>query len=113
MHELYHLAKMCLQSNCFSYRGTIYKQITGTPMGSPVSFVIAEIVMQEIERKILCLPNNFMFWYHYVDDIISCIPRNKLNESLDLINSVDCDIQFTLEVENNNYCILAFRPRFN
>ena len=72
MHELYHLAKMCLESNYFSYRGNIYKQITGTPMGSPVSVVIAEIVMEEIERKILCLPNNFMFWYHYVDDITLC-----------------------------------------
>ena len=35
-------------------------QIEGTPMGSPVSVVIAEIVMQDIEEQIFSqLPNSF------------------------------------------------------
>ena len=56
--------------------------------------------MQEIGRKIFSQDNNFMFWFHYVGDIISCIPNNKLEESLGMINSMN--IQSTSEIENNN-----------
>ena len=63
-NDLYQLVKVCLEANWFSYIGNIYYEITGTPMGSPVSVVIAEIVMHEIERKIFRQENNFMFWFH-------------------------------------------------
>jgi hypothetical protein len=52
-------------------------------MGSPVSVVIAEIVMQEIERRLFEKEDRFLFWYRYVDDVISCIPEHKLGEILD------------------------------
>lgn len=51
-YELLTLLKLCLQSNIFKYNDEIYKQITGTPMGSPISVLIAEIVMQNIETTI-------------------------------------------------------------
>ena len=59
-------------------------------MGSPVSVVIAEIVMQTIENQIFDRSsNNHLFWYRYVDDIISCVPKVKLPETLQLINSIN------------------------
>ena len=78
-------------------------------MGSPVSVVIAEIVMQEITIKTFSQDNNFMFWINYVadiiscilNDIISCILNDNLKESLDLINFINANIQFTSLVEKN------------
>ena len=42
-----------LSSTYFHYNGKHYKQLHGTAMGSPVSVVVAEIVMQNIEEQAL------------------------------------------------------------
>ena len=44
-YELMDLLKLCLASTYFQYNGKHYKQLHGTAMGSPVSVVVAEIVM--------------------------------------------------------------------
>ena len=41
-----------LTSTHFQYNGKYYKQLHGTAMGSPVSVVVAEIVMQHMEEII-------------------------------------------------------------
>lgn len=46
-------------------------------MGSPISVVIAEIVMQYIENQILeDAPFDIKLWKRYVDDVIAVIPSN-------------------------------------
>ena len=47
------LLNLCLTSTYFQYNGKHYKQLHGTAMGSPVSVVVAEIVMQNIEEQAL------------------------------------------------------------
>ena len=82
---------------------TIFRQVTGTPMGSPASVVIAEIVMQRIEQLIMPLiENQIMFWYRYVDDVITCVKIDHISSILDKINSVNNNIQFTMEEEENS-----------
>ena len=100
--ELLLLTRLCLDAGVFQYDKEIYKQIKGTPMSSPVSVVLAEIVMQHIESQLNQQASHFLFWYRYVDDVLSCIPQEALQECLDLINSVDDSIQFTAEVEQNS-----------
>ena len=46
--ELMDLLHLCLTSTYFQYNDKHYKQLHGTAMGSPVSVVVAEIVMQNI-----------------------------------------------------------------
>ena len=53
LNELLKLVDFCLDASFFRFNGKIFKQIKGTPMGSPVSAVIAEIVMQELENLII------------------------------------------------------------
>ena len=43
--DIIDLTKICLLSNYFQYNQEMYKQISGTPMGSPISVVVAEITM--------------------------------------------------------------------
>ena len=47
------ILNLCLTSAYFRYNGKHYKQLHGTAMGSPVSVVVAEIVMQNIEEQAL------------------------------------------------------------
>ena len=47
------LLNLCLASFYFQYNGKHYKQLHGTAMGSSVSFVVAEIVMQHEEERAL------------------------------------------------------------
>ena len=47
------LLKLCLESTFSQYNRRHYKQLHDTAMGSPVSVVVAEIVMQHIEKRAL------------------------------------------------------------
>ena len=44
------LLQFCLSSTYFRYKEEFYEQIHGTAMGSPVSAVVVNIVMEEVER---------------------------------------------------------------
>ena len=72
-------------------------------MGSPVSVVLAELVMQHIEQKMVidapCTPK---IWRRYVDDVIAILPKDKVESYLNHINSLDPNIQFTIEKEVEN-----------
>jgi len=48
MGEFLLAVKFVLSSTYFTFNNTIYKQTYGTPMGSPLSPIIAEIVMQDL-----------------------------------------------------------------
>ena len=49
--QIYDLVKFVLQNSFFVFEGKYYHQlISGYAMGSPVSAVIAELVMQRVEK---------------------------------------------------------------
>ena len=52
----------------------------GTPMGSPISPLFADIVMDDLENDCLrILKDNHncssLFYYKYIDDTISCVQK--------------------------------------
>ena len=72
-------------------------------MGSPVSSVFADIVLEGLESSCLQrLDFKPTFFYRYVDDIVTCIPASKLYSMLNIFNSFHPRLQFTYEIENNN-----------
>ena len=97
------LLRLCLSSTNFYYNGTVYQQIFGTAMGSPVSVVVANIVMEHIEDTALNMsPVPTIFWKRYVDDVLTAIPADRVDEMLAHINSINHNIQFTLEREKEH-----------
>ena len=83
--DIIKLTKLCLESTVFQFDEKLYKQIIGTPMGSPISVVIAEIVMQKIEKNITeNAPCNINLWKRYVDDVVTIIPESSHNQLLAL-----------------------------
>jgi len=57
-------------------------------MGSPISVVTAEIVMQYLESNLLENPPcQLQTWLRYVDDCLTIVPENSANTLLDHFNS--------------------------
>ena len=71
-------------------------------MGSPVSVVVAEIVMQNIEEQALATYSETLsLWLRYVDDTITTVHKNKIDEFHEHLNKQNTSIQFTKEIEEN------------
>lgn len=94
---------LCLNSTVFKFNSKLYKQKFGCAMGSPLSPVVANLVMEDLEKSALnslqFLP---IFYKRYVDDIITCIPHDKIDDILNAFNSYHPRLQFTTETQNNN-----------
>nr|VZI04072.1 unnamed protein product [Spirometra erinaceieuropaei] len=67
-------------------------------MGSPVSGLVAELVLQELE-KIAFLQHEPVFWRRYVDDTFVIVKKDMLQHFHSLLNAVVPDIKFTREEE--------------
>ena len=98
------LLQFCLKSTEFVHGGVLYKQLDGVAMhvGSPVSPVVADIFMDELEKKAFEeLEAPPRIWHRFVDDVISVI--NSLEEAvlLDHLNEQHPRITFTMEREND------------
>jgi len=95
--------KLILESTFFSFDKIIYKQIFGTPMGSPLSPIIADLVLQDLEMNaIRKLPLHLPLYYRYVDDILLAAPIDRLDSILEVFNSYHERLQFTLEIGVNH-----------
>nr|VZI18613.1 unnamed protein product [Spirometra erinaceieuropaei] len=102
--QVLQLLKFCLRTY-FTFDGTIFEQVKGTPMGSPISGFIAEAVLQRLESLVF-QHHRPKFWARYVDDTFVVIERDQVLTFKERLNSVFPDIQFTMEEEENNQ--LAF-----
>ncbi|PFX21428.1 D-galactoside-specific lectin [Stylophora pistillata] len=100
--DIMDLLNICLTSTYFQYNGKHYKQLYGTAMGSPVSVVIAEIVMQNIEERALSTCRQTIpLWLRYVDDTFTAVRHDEIDAFHNHLNEQNTDIQFTREVEEN------------
>jgi len=92
--------EICLNSTNFAFHGKHYKQVFGTAMGSPVSSVVANLVMEDIETRALeTFTHPPRLWKRYVDDTFVIMKRSKLSEFLTHLNTIESSIQFTMEKE--------------
>ncbi|BHF84229.1 hypothetical protein SprV_0902738000 [Sparganum proliferum] len=95
--DLTELMGHCLKT-FFTFEGIINEQTKGTPMGSPISGLIAEAVLQKLEKRLFgeYKPE---FWARYVGDTFVIIDQDKTNYYEELLNSIIPDLQFTMEEE--------------
>jgi len=95
--------KLIMDSAYFQFDNTIYRQIFATPMGSPLSPILANIIMSDLEdRAISSLPVSLPFYVRYVDDIVLAAPRQHIPLILNVFNSFYNRLRFTIEYSNNN-----------
>lgn len=91
----------------FAFNDDFYKQIFGTPMGSPISPILATIILDHLLDSVIPgLPFSFAFIYKYVDDIICAVPSDFVPLTLTAFNSFNDSLKFTIEQESN--CSVPF-----
>lgn len=69
--------KFVLSSTYFTFDNKIYRQTFGTPMGSPLSPIVADITIQDLE-SLNTLTFHILFYFRYIDDIIVVLPNDKI-----------------------------------
>jgi len=90
-------------STFFTFNKKFYKQIFGTPMGSPLSSILADIDLQDIEEAALSLlPFTLPFYVRYVDDILFEAPNDLLDKIAETFNSFHDRLKFTMEIRTND-----------
>ncbi|XP_068738269.1 uncharacterized protein [Montipora capricornis] len=102
IEDIISLLNFVLSNNFFVYNDTIYKQIHGCAMGSPVSPVVANLCMEEIEKTAINTTTvSPKFWKRYVDDSFCIIKSDAVASFHNSLNSIDQYISFTIEHESN------------
>ena len=92
------LLGLCLRSTYFTFRGKFYEQVEGAAMGSPISPIVANLYMEQFEiRAIESSTNPPLLWRRFVDDTFVIMKKCHKEEFLQHLNSVDKNIQFTVE----------------
>ena len=56
----------------------------GTPMGSPISPLFADIVMNDLENNCLRI---VIFYYGFVDDTILCVQKKYIGLVINIVRS--------------------------
>lgn len=86
----------------FTFNGTTYKQNDSLAMGSPISPILAKILMSKILDFVLIkygtMPKLIGL---YVDDSIWLLKKSDVNTILELLNSFHHRIKFTMELEKD------------
>ena len=102
--DIMELLEFVLTTTYFTFRGQIYQQKFGTAMGSPVSPIVANLFMEDLEQEAIasapvsCRPR---FWKRYVDDTLEVIKKGEAENLTQHLNTIDStgSIKFTYEAE--------------
>ena len=102
-NDIINLLKTCLNQNYFCFNEKFYESKDGLIMGSPLSPLLAEIFLDNLETKFHSnkASNSLLYWYRYVDDILVCFTGSdrQLGTILQLLNTLHPRIKFTVEEE--------------
>jgi len=102
MNEFISVIKFVLSSTFFTFNNTIYKQTFGTSMGSPLSLIIADVVMQDLEMHCVNKINyQLTFYFRYVDDIVMAAPCDKIDLIHNTFNGNHKRLKFTIGYEKD------------
>jgi hypothetical protein len=98
------LFKHVLTSTYFSFGGQFYEQTDGVAIGSSISPVISNFLMDDFEERALKQATHKpLCWFCYVDDTFVIWPHRpeKLEGFLGHLNGLHRNIQFTMETEKD------------
>ena len=100
------LLDFVLNTTYFQYGGEVYRQKFGAAMGSPVSPIVCNIFMEDLEQKAVSTAPEYIrprLWKRYVDDILEVVKQGAVSDLTSHLNGIDPtgSIKFTHEEESN------------
>ena len=105
MEEICTGLRICLQATYLKFRNKFFRQIHGTAIGSPVSVVVANLVMEDVEERVF---DSFgqppRVWKRFVDDAFVILDKVAVDEFFIHWDQIQPSIEFTMEGEKDN-CI--------
>ncbi|XP_055842472.1 uncharacterized protein LOC129909411 [Episyrphus balteatus] len=94
------LLDFCLSSGYFCFNGQFYLQKDGVAMGLPLAPLIADIWMENFEKKALdSSKEKPRVWLRYVDDTFCILKNSAILHFLEHLNALHPKIKFTMEKE--------------
>ncbi|UYV63496.1 hypothetical protein LAZ67_2004311 [Cordylochernes scorpioides] len=113
------LTSICLGMSTFTFDTQFFKQTKGSPMGSPLSTVVAEVVMRSLDQWITSRHSSDIFlWRRYIDDTFClgeevrskneatwCTPSKLLSQEVGLL--LTADAVYFLENSRSFYELLS------
>ena len=92
------LLDFCLKNIYFSLQGRFYEQTEGAAMGSPISPLVANLFIEDLEvQAIRTSPTPPTLWKRFVDDTFTIIKKINRDSFLQHLNSIHPNIKFTCE----------------
>ena len=71
------LLDFCLKTTYFTFQGKFFEHVKGAAMGSPISPIVANMFMEDLEIKALSTaPTPPTLWKRFVDDTFIIIQRS-------------------------------------
>ncbi|XP_058449139.1 uncharacterized protein LOC131429108 [Malaya genurostris] len=99
------MVKLVLESTFFVHRGVVYAQTFGVPMGSPLSPVIANLVLERLEQQCITMMEEKQIqmnvYRRYVDDCFCVGKKEHIQDIVESFNSFHSKLQFTFENEED------------
>ncbi|XP_072380769.1 uncharacterized protein [Diabrotica undecimpunctata] len=97
------LLKLVFETNYLIFNNQFHLQIFGTPMGSSISSILVNFVLDDlVENRLHSLTFHVPFVKRYVDDLILALPPDKVQSTLSHFNAYDPHLQFTCELESHD-----------
>ncbi|XP_071582490.1 uncharacterized protein [Temnothorax nylanderi] len=101
--QFLHAIELILHSTSFCFDDKFYEQIYGSPMGSPLSPILADMVMEDLETHCLSLLDfDVRVYLRYVDDVFTIVPKRAINALLGAFNGYHPRLRFTYEIETGD-----------
>ena len=104
--------ELCLYNNNSMFFNENLLQTNGTATGAPNSCSYADIAVLEVDEKVFEKMNSsypeLSYFGRYRDDCLSlwCGNEERLNEFFTFMNSINKDLQFTMEIGGKSLCFL-------
>lgn len=99
----FEIIRFILRNNYFSFDNQFYIQIFGCAMGSKISPILAQYVMDHaLDMCVPKLRHKIAFIKKFVDDLIVALHKQDVEIILEQFNSYNPHIQFTIEFEDEN-----------
>lgn len=84
------MTELCINNSYFQFRGKYYQQMSGTAMGSPLSPILADYVMEDLLDVVTKRLNfNIPVLKKYVDDLYIVLPTSEVQNTLMAFNQYE------------------------